>query len=142
MATVTRTTGTRATITPPPSTRTPAGSTPPNGAPSGTASNGTPSTGTAEIAWRRLNRTFWVGRQDDRHAGSIEHGRYYTAVDGTGRFAGRYRSFADADRALQGPRPEVVPERDAGHGRVLPAVTGAAGVITVGLALVGWLFIR
>lgn len=58
----------------------------------------------ADVEWRRLGRFLWTGRRDGRPVGMIEQGRWFALTDADGEPAGRYRSLADAQAAMDPAR--------------------------------------
>lgn len=56
---------------------------------------------TCVASWRRLTPWLWVGRVDDFPIGEIERGRRFVAIGNDGVVRGRYRTLAEAKRALE-----------------------------------------
>lgn len=50
--------------------------------------------------WRQTGRFLWVGAQEGRHVGIIEHGRGFIAIDHQGEVQGRFRTLDLAQAAL------------------------------------------
>ena len=55
---------------------------------------------TCSTEWRQTGRYLWVGAQDGRHVGIIEHGRGFIAIDHEGEVRGRFKSLELAQAAL------------------------------------------
>ena len=59
---------------------------------------------TAVVRWRSLSPRHWVARRDGRHLGAIERGRRFLATDARSEPLGAYRTFAEAQAAVQSAR--------------------------------------
>lgn len=80
------------------------------------------------VRWRSLSPRHWVARRDGRHLGAIERGRRWIATDARSEPLGAFRTFAEAQAAVQGER------RGPGIPLRTPLASADAVALVVGLS--------
>jgi hypothetical protein len=88
------------------------------------------------VAWRTLPSGLWVARRDGRHLGTVQKGRNWLATGIDSEPIGTFRSFREAQAAVDHPDPHRTPVVRAPA--LVPALAVAALAAAAFTSAAGW----
>ena len=85
--------------------------------------------------WRGIAPDLWVARRDDRHLGSVQHGRRWTAAGPDSEPLGLFRTFGEAQAAVLAPEAHRAAPAGGARWGALVFVAGMAASAAVLLSI-------